>query len=166
MSAVAREVETVTPVAAEPPKPAVNVEQIIRERDDLIQHLQMEVDRMGYVAGFRLFSRLLLYNIPSHYFRKHLRAVSNEQRDNHAILEQQITSLHSQLNDAHEELVNMRFQKEEFELKAQSAEKAQIEEEKVKATEDKFQKLKVMYTHIRDEHVTLLRQVQIVFVKF
>lgn len=53
----------------------------------------------------------------------------------------------------------MRFEKEELELKAQSAEKAQIEEEKVKATEDKFQKLKVMYTHIRDEHVTLLRQV-------
>ncbi|XP_037038849.1 huntingtin-interacting protein 1 isoform X2 [Bradysia coprophila] len=132
----AREVETVAPVAAEPPTPTVNFEQIIRERDDLIQHLQMEVDRIG----------------------KHLRTVSNEQRDNQAILEQQITSLHSQLNDAHEELVNMRFEKEELELKAQSAEKAQIEEEKVKATEDKFQKLKVMYTHIRDEHVTLLRQ--------
>ena len=56
-------------------------------------------------------------------------------------------------------LVNMRFEKEELELKAQTAEKAQIEEEKIKATEDKFQKLKVMYTHIRDEHVTLLRQV-------
>lgn len=65
------------------------------------------------------------------------------------------------MNDAHEELVNMRFEKEELELKAQSAEKAQIEEEKVKATEDKFQKLKVMYTHIRDEHVTLLRQVNL-----
>lgn len=85
--------------------------------------------------------------------------MTNEQRDNHARLEQQITTLNSQLNDAHEELVNMRFQKEELELKAQSAEKAQIEEEKVKATEDKFQKLKVMYTHIRDEHVQLLRQV-------
>ncbi|KAJ6648913.1 Huntingtin-interacting protein 1 [Pseudolycoriella hygida] len=133
---VVRDVETVPPVAAEPPKPTVNFENIIRERDDLIQHLQIEVDRMG----------------------KHLRIVTNEQRDAQAVLEQQITSLNSQLNDAHEELVNMRFQKEELELKAQSAEKAQIEEEKVKATEDKFQKLKVMYTHIRDEHVTLLRQ--------
>lgn len=93
-------------------------------------------------------------------FSKHLRTVTNEQRDNHAQLEQQITTLHSQLNDAHEELVNMRFQKEELELKAQSAEKAQIEEEKVKATEDKFQKLKLMYTQIRDQHVTLLRQVK------
>lgn len=47
---VVREVETVAPVAAaEPPTPTVNFEQIIRERDDLIQHLQMEVDRMGYI---------------------------------------------------------------------------------------------------------------------
>lgn len=43
-----RVIETVAPVSAEPPPtPAVNVEQIIRERDDLIQHLQMEVDRVG-----------------------------------------------------------------------------------------------------------------------
>lgn len=104
--------------------------------------------------------RLIVYPQRSQFpRRKHLRTVANEQRDNQAVLEQQITALHSQLNDAHEELVNMRFEKEELELKAQSAEKAQIEEEKVKATEDKFQKLKVMYTHIRDEHVTLLRQV-------
>lgn len=47
-----REVESVAPVAAEPPTPSVNFEQIIRERDDLIQHLQMEVDRMGYVVSF------------------------------------------------------------------------------------------------------------------
>lgn len=57
-----REVENVAPVAAEPPTPTVNFEQIIRERDDLIQHLQMEVDRIGYVVSFlnfflrRLFS--------------------------------------------------------------------------------------------------------------
>lgn len=42
-----RDVETVAPVAAEPPTPTVNFEEIIRERDDLIQHLQMEVDRIG-----------------------------------------------------------------------------------------------------------------------
>lgn len=43
-------VEAAPPVAAEPPTPTVNFEQIIRERDDLIQHLQIEVDRMGYVS--------------------------------------------------------------------------------------------------------------------
>ncbi len=55
---VVREVETVQPVAAavEPPTPTVNFEQIIRERDDLIQHLQMEVDRMGYVVLLILHS--------------------------------------------------------------------------------------------------------------
>lgn len=39
--------------------------------------------------------------------------------------------------------------------------KAQAEEEKAKASEEKFQKLKNMYTSIRDEHIALLRQVRI-----
>ena len=38
-------------------------------------------------------------------------------------------------------------------------EKAIAEEERAKASEEKFQKLKTMYTQIRDEHVNLLRQV-------
>lgn len=66
--------------------------------------------------------------------------------------------MNSQLSDAHEQLTNMRFVKEELELKAQSVEKNQAEEEKLKASEEKFQKLKVMYAQIRDEHVKLLRQ--------
>lgn len=40
------------------------------------------------------------------------------------------------------------------------AERAQAEEERAKASEEKFQKLKTMYTQIRDEHVNLLRQVR------
>lgn len=41
--------------------------------------------------------------------------------------------------------------------------KAQAEEERAKASEEKFQKLKTMYTSIRDEHIALLRQVRICF---
>ena len=40
-------------------------------------------------------------------------------------------------------------------------EKAQVEEERAKASEEKFQKLKNMYTQIRDEHIKLLRQVRL-----
>lgn len=39
--------------------------------------------------------------------------------------------------------------------------KAQAEEERAKTSEEKFQKLKNMYTSIRDEHIALLRQVSI-----
>lgn len=57
------------------------------------------------------------------------------------------------------------MEKEELELKLQAApsleQKAMEGEERVKATEDKFQKLKTMYTQIRDEHVKLLRQVRV-----
>lgn len=37
-------------------------------------------------------------------------------------------------------------------------EKVIAEEERAKASEEKFQKLKNMYTQIRDEHIKLLRQ--------
>lgn len=38
-------------------------------------------------------------------------------------------------------------------------EKATEEEQKAKTSEEKFSKLKAMYTQIRDEHINLLRQV-------
>lgn len=120
----------------EAPTPVINFEQIIRDRDDLILHLQTEVDRLA----------------------KNLKAAALHKRDEHAQYEEHIASLNSQLSDAHEELTNMRFIKEELELKAQSVEKAQAEEEKLKASEEKFHKIKVMYSQIRDEHVKLLRQ--------
>lgn len=40
------------------------------------------------------------------------------------------------------------------------AEKATAEEQKAKTSEEKFNKLKAMYTQIRDEHISLLRQVR------
>lgn len=61
--AAVREVESVVPVAAEPPAPTVNFEQIIRERDDLIQHLQMEVDRIGYVVSVFFATNLFVTSI-------------------------------------------------------------------------------------------------------
>lgn len=120
----------------EAPAPTINFEQIIRDRDDLILHLQTEVERLA----------------------KNLKAAALHKRDEHAQYEEHIASLNSHLSDAHEELTNMRFIKEELELRAQSVEKAQAEEEKLKASEEKFHKIKVMYSQIRDEHVRLLRQ--------
>lgn len=40
------------------------------------------------------------------------------------------------------------------------------EEERAKSSEEKFQKLKNMYTQIRDEHIKLLRQVSIIILYF
>lgn len=87
--------------------------------------------------------------------------ITTQNREGQARLDEQIATLNSQLSDAHEELTNMRFVKEELELKAQTLEKTVVEEEKLKANEEKFHKLKVMYTAIRDEHVKLLRQVRL-----
>lgn len=125
----------------EPPTSTINFEDIIRDRDELIMHLQSEVERLA----------------------KNLKAAAIHKRDEHAQFEEHIASLNSQLSDAHEELTNMRFIKEELELKNQSVEKMQVEEERLKASEEKFNKLKTMYSQIRDEHVKLLRQVNHIF---
>lgn len=117
--------------------PPINFEDILRDRDELIMHLQSEVERLA----------------------KNLKAAAIHKRDEHAQFEEHIASLNSQLSDAHEELTNMRFIKEELELKAQNVEKLQVEEERLKSSEEKFNKLKTMYAQIRDEHVKLLRQV-------
>lgn len=127
----------------DPPSSAINFEDIIRDRDELIMHLQSEVERLA----------------------KNLKAAAIHKRDEHAQFEEHIASLNSQLSDAHEELTNMRFIKEELELKAQSVEKMQVEEERLKASEEKFTKLKTMYSQIRDEHVKLLRQVNQIFTR-
>ncbi|XP_052896699.1 huntingtin-interacting protein 1-related protein isoform X2 [Anopheles moucheti] len=129
--------------AAAPVVPVAQVmelERLIQERDDLIRHLQMETQRLS----------------------NHLKAVSIEQRDVQCRMEGQIATLNAQLTESQGELTNLRFQKEELELRTQTApnleQRAQAEEERAKASEEKFQKLKTMYTQIRDEHVNLLRQ--------
>lgn len=114
----------------------LDMKRIVQDRDDLIRHLHVEVDRLS----------------------KGARAQTAEARDEHARLDQLVATLNSQLSDAHEQLTNMRFHKEELELKAQSATRQLADDERAKASEEKFQKLKVMYGSIREEHVRLLRQ--------
>lgn len=56
---VQRQRRAVSPAPPPAQQPKVNFEQIIRERDDLIQHLQMEVDRLGYAKlRYDLFRKL------------------------------------------------------------------------------------------------------------
>ncbi|XP_049544175.1 huntingtin-interacting protein 1 isoform X3 [Anopheles darlingi] len=118
----------------------IELERLIQERDELVRHLQTETQRLS----------------------NHVKAITLEQRDVQSRMEEQIGALRAQLAQRHDEVTNLRFQKEELELRAQTApsleQRAQAEEERAKASEEKFQKLKTMYTQIRDEHVNLLRQ--------
>lgn len=118
----------------------LDMKRIVEERDDLIRHLHVEIDRLG----------------------KCMKSLTIQTRDEHANLDQQVATLNSQLSDAHEQLVNMRFVKEELEMKAAAAvaaaQPAAVDDERLRAAEEKFTKMKVMYGQIRDEHVRLLRQ--------
>ncbi|GAB0092055.1 huntingtin-interacting protein 1 [Sergentomyia squamirostris] len=123
----------------EPQQPSVDFEKLIIERDELIRHLQVEVERMG----------------------RSLKSSTSENRELISRYEEQIGSMNAELHQAQEEMELMKMQKEELEMKAQSAptleQKAMAEEERAKASEEKFLKLKNMYSQIRDEHVKLLR---------
>uniref|UniRef100_A0A7G3ACX7 Putative actin-binding protein n=1 Tax=Lutzomyia longipalpis TaxID=7200 RepID=A0A7G3ACX7_LUTLO len=123
-----------------PPPPAVDFEKLIIERDELIRHLQLEVDRLG----------------------RTVKSCNVENRELQTRFEEQMATMHSELAQAQDEMELIKMQKEELELKAETAptleQKAIAEEERAKASEEKFQKLKTMYGQIRDEHVKLLRQ--------
>ncbi|XP_062561752.1 huntingtin-interacting protein 1 isoform X2 [Armigeres subalbatus] len=133
-------VQQATPQSAAPSYQVLELERLLKERDELIRHLQTEIERLT----------------------NYVKSLTIEQRDVQHRLEDQIAQLNSHLTDTRAEVSNLRIQKEELELRAQSAptleQKAQAEEERAKASEEKFQKIKSMYTQIRDEHVKLLRQ--------
>ncbi|XP_055701906.1 huntingtin-interacting protein 1 isoform X2 [Phlebotomus papatasi] len=122
-----------------PPQPSIDFEKLIIERDELIRHLQLEVERLG----------------------RSLKSSSVENRELQSRFEEQLTAMNSELSQAQEEMELIKAEKEELEMKAQTAptleQKAMAEEERAKASEEKFQKLKTMYSQIRDEHVKLLR---------
>ncbi|KAH8307164.1 hypothetical protein KR044_006356, partial [Drosophila immigrans] len=88
-----------------------------------------------------------------------------EQTYKHNIVELQRsnTALCNDLESSKEMVANLRMQKDELELQLTNnpilIQKVFEEEEKQKLSSEKFNKLKLMYTQIRDEHINLLRQV-------
>lgn len=124
----------------ETPAPSMNYERMIKDREDIIVQLQQENENQRSM------------------FRKTL----NEKQEREHYTQEQLSKLTSELAELQNEVVNLRLQNKELELKMETApnleQKVQLEEEKSKMTEEKFQKLKNMYTQIRDEHINLLRK--------
>ncbi|XP_064541014.1 huntingtin-interacting protein 1 [Drosophila montana] len=77
-------------------------------------------------------------------------------------LQRSNTLLSNDLASAKEIVANIRMEKNDLELQLTNnpilMQKVVEEEEKQKLSSEKFNKLKVMYTQIRDEHINLLRQ--------
>lgn len=53
--------------------------------------------------------------------RKYINSVTNEQREQQLKIEEHIANLTSELSNAKEEMTNMRIEKQELELRAQTA---------------------------------------------
>lgn len=77
-------------------------------------------------------------------------------------LRNEIAGLNGELQHTKEICANMQTMKDSLEQKLIETpillQKATEEEQKAKTSEEKFSKLKAMYTQIRDEHINLLRQ--------
>lgn len=73
-----------------------------------------------------------------------------------------ISQMQHEMEKNEESLQDLTAEKQEYENLVQFfAHKAQVEEERVKAIEEKFGKLKTMYAQMRDDHIKLLRQASI-----
>lgn len=92
----------------------------------------------------------------------HFNGLEQTYKHNIVELQRSNTALCNDLESSKEMCTNMRMQKDELELQLTNnpilIQKVFEEEEKQKLSSEKFNKLKLMYTQIRDEHINLLRQ--------
>lgn len=82
-----------------PEPPAVDFEKVIQDRDNMIMHLQSEIQKLSSL----------------------LKRASVDHREQQSRIEDQYNLLQSELLQTREELTNLRIMKEELELKAQTA---------------------------------------------
>lgn len=82
-----------------PPLPTVDFDNLLKERDELIRHLQQEMER----------------------HQQMLRATTTEKREYEGQVQEHVAKINSELSQARNELTNLRIQKEEMELKMQTA---------------------------------------------
>ncbi|XP_067010683.2 huntingtin-interacting protein 1 isoform X2 [Anabrus simplex] len=109
---------------------------VLAERDNLIEHLQTELSRL------RMEVRRMV--------AEHNRKVEE--------LKERINELETTLATRESELLQERQLKDDLLLQTEDMSKYQEMEKRTKATEEKFSKLKDIYTKLREEHVQLIRQ--------
>lgn len=81
-----------------PPLPTVDFDNLLKERDELIRHLQQEMERQQQV----------------------LRSTVAEKREYEGQVQEHVAKINSELSQTRNELTNLRIEKEEIELKMQT----------------------------------------------
>ncbi|XP_030375252.1 huntingtin-interacting protein 1 [Scaptodrosophila lebanonensis] len=116
------------------------LENIISDKEEIIEQLKSKLD----------IFKTKYDELEVNYSRD----ISELQRNN--------TALSNELASTNEMCSSMRLAKDELELQLSNTptlnQKVLEDEEKLKLSAEKFDKLKTMYTQIRDEHINLLRQ--------
>lgn len=88
-----------------PPLPAIDFDRLLKERDELIRHLQKEVEKQHYMT----------------------RQATMEKQEIESRVQEEVAKVRSQLNQTQEELANTKIEKQEVELKLETAISKSIE---------------------------------------
>lgn len=95
-----------------PPLPAIDFDRLLKERDELIRHLQQELEKLHHIT----------------------RHTTQEKHQLENRMQEEIARARSELNHTREELTNMRIEKEEIELKLEAAESQSMEQRELTVT--------------------------------
>lgn len=82
-----------------PPLPSIDFDALLKERDEMIRQMQREVERHQQMS----------------------RQAEADKREYESRVQEHVAKINSELSDAKQEASNIRFEKEELELKLQSA---------------------------------------------
>lgn len=164
-----------------PPLPHIDFDALLKERDGMIRQLHQEIEKQQHVMRQTAAEK----NEYENRVQEHVAKINSELTQTRSNLSNMRKIFISACSCRITNISFSGIEKEELDLKLQSApslerkkfkpnfiftledflfyfipEKAHDEEERAKSSEEKFQKLKNMYTQIRDEHIKLLRQVR------
>ena len=81
-----------------PPLPSIDFDTLLKERDEMIRHMQVELQRQQQVV----------------------RHAENEKREYEGKVQEHVAKINSELTEAQSEVSNMRIEKQELELKLQT----------------------------------------------
>jgi huntingtin interacting protein 1 len=93
------EVEMPRTTKTPPPLPSIDFDRLLKERDELIRHLQNEIEQQQQIS----------------------RSTVMEKREYESRVQEHFAKINSELTQTRNELSNMRIEKDEIELKMQSA---------------------------------------------
>lgn len=92
-----------------PPLPPIDFDRLLKERDELIRHLQHEMEKLHQIS----------------------RQTNHQKQEFENRMQEEVARARSELSHTQEQLTNMRIEKQEIEMKLEAAESQSMEQRKI-----------------------------------